>query len=412
MSKSTKEEVFESLLNSNQEDDEKPGARASSEEFELAPRMSSLEINLNESVKWLDPYHASNRAIFASYFTVGFGLYFIQTPLNFFMVNTLSATPAQQSVITGLLSLPWALKIFCGFLSDSVPIYGLRRVPWFCFGWFVFSLCNVILAIIQEPDIGILALLLFTMTMGFILADVCTDAMIVERSKAYESTVNRGTMQAIGYIIRFFGSIIGAACGAILYNKSDWGWGLPMWGIFSINSAIPFVFIFPFVFTLVEVKNEKPPKLSTQVRAIWALVQRKAVWQPCCFIYIYNVLLLTNPAWNSFLINGLEFSNFDIGLLTLFGTILSYFALITYKTYLFQTSWRLIYLFTTAIAFVFSCLQLVLVFGLNEKIGAGSIYYEILFAMVSNYNKFIQYTKIKIIFPFIPHCREAMGLCS
>ena len=32
-----------------------------------------------------------------------------------------------------------------------------------------------------------------------------------------------------------------------------------------------------------------------------ALVQRKAVWKPCCFIYIYNVLLLSNPAWNSFL---------------------------------------------------------------------------------------------------------------
>ena len=31
------------------------------------------------------------------------------------------------------------------------------------------------------------------------------------------------------------------------------------------------------------------------------LVQRKAVWKPCCFIYIYNVLLLSNPAWNSFL---------------------------------------------------------------------------------------------------------------
>ena len=37
------------------------------------------------------------------------------------------------------------------------------------------------------------------------------------------------------------------------------------------------------------------------VCAVRKLVQRKAVWMPCCFIYIYNALLLSNPAWNSFL---------------------------------------------------------------------------------------------------------------
>jgi hypothetical protein len=58
------------------------------------------------------------------------------------------------------------------------------------------------------------------------------------------------------------------------------------------------------------------------------LVQRKAVWRPCCFIYIYNVLLLSNPAWNSFLVVGLDFSNFDLGLLTLAGAVLSYGALV------------------------------------------------------------------------------------
>ena len=94
---------------------------------------------------------------------------------------------------------------------------------------------------------------------------------------------------------------------------------------------------------------------------------------PCCFIYIYNALLLSNPAWNSFLgtpwllffysataidilidththfnididayyaVVGLDFSNFDLGLLTLAGAILSYFALVLYKKYLFETSWR------------------------------------------------------------------------
>jgi MFS family permease len=381
-------------------------SRLSLTEFENAPHKPSAEINLIEASKWLDPYSPGNRAIFASYLAVGFGLYFIQTPLAFYMVNTLQLSPATQAVITGLLSLPWALKIICGFVSDSMPIMGLRRKPYFFLGWLTFSVCNIILAVAIQPGTLMLASFLFLQTMGFVQADVCTDAMIVERSKLYEHTGNQGTLQATGYIIRFFGGIIGAAAGAVLYNESSWGWGLPMWAIFSINAAVPVIFILPFVYQLVEVKTENPPQLRVQMASIWALVQKKAVWRPCCFIYIYNVLLLQNPAWNSFLVAGLGFSNFDIGLLTLAGAILSYFALVVYKRYLFDVSWRLVYLFSTFISFVFTCLQLVLVFQLNTKIGMDSVGYELLFAMGS-YGVVMFVQSIQ----FLPACRMFLGMC-
>ena len=35
----------------------------------------------------------------------------------------------------------------------------------------------------------------------------------------YETSTNRGHLQATGYIIRFFGGILGALLGAIVYNK-------------------------------------------------------------------------------------------------------------------------------------------------------------------------------------------------
>lgn len=41
-----------------------------------------------EAAKWLDPYALANRGIFASYLSVGFGLYFILTPLTFYMVRS------------------------------------------------------------------------------------------------------------------------------------------------------------------------------------------------------------------------------------------------------------------------------------------------------------------------------------
>jgi MFS family permease len=328
------------------------------------------------------------------------------TPIQFYMVDTLDASAAQQSVVIGLLSLPWALKIFFGFITDSLPIYGLRRKPYFILGWCFWTLCNVLLAIIVEPSLPILALMVFLMTCGFVQADVCTDAILVERSKAYEDDDTRGTLQAKGYTIRFFGAICGALAGAVLYNQDEWGWGVPIYGIFLINGLIPIISIGPYAYDIVETQLEEPPPLSKQIQSIWELVQRKAVWKPCTFIFIYNMFFVTNPAWNSFLVDGLNFSEFELGMLTLTGTILSFAGIVVYKKYLFNVSWRFIYLFTSCVAFIFSGLQLMLVLGGNDKIGLGSPAVEVFFAMgsygVQNFVQAIQ---------FLPATRMFLVMC-
>jgi len=378
--------------------------RQLSQEFSASYRQS--EVDPEESKKWLNPYAIENIAIFASYLSVGFGLYFIQAPLQYYMVNDLNSSPAQQSVVMGLLQLPFALKLFCGFLSDSTPIYGKRRKPYFLIGWLIYVVCNIILAILVTPTIAELAVLIFFAGMGFIQADVCTDAMIVERSKKFESIATRGILQANGYIIRFFGSIVGAAFGAILYNQDSWGWGLPIWGIFLFNGFFPLFVITPFYYFLVETVVEEPLGVWVQLKLIWALVQRRAVWRPCAFIFIYNMCILTNPALNSFLVDGLGFSNFDIGLLVLSGTVFAYVAIVVYRKFLFEMSWHTLYIGSTAISALFNIFLLVLVLGVNERIGMGAIQYEILLAMGA-------FGVIQFIvgIQFLPACRMFIGMC-
>lgn len=264
----------------------------------------------------------------------------------------------------------------------------------------------MILAVIAEPSLPILALFVFLMTCGFVQADVCTDAIIVERSKAYEDDKTRGTLQAKGYMIRFFGAICGAMAGAVLYNQDDWGWGLPIYGIFLINGLLPILTIGPFVRDMVETQLEEPPSLSKQISSIWELVQRKAVWKPCTFIFIYNMFFVTNPAWNSFLVDGLGFSEFELGMLTLTGTVLSFAGIVVYKKYLFEVSWRSIYLFTSFVAFLFSGLQLMLVLGGNDRIGMGNSAFEVFFAMGSyGVQMFVQAIQ------FLPATRMFLIMC-
>ena len=212
-------------------EDRNTGSRHGTEGTEtFNPMRENFEVSdpkyaLDDYCVFLDPWHKDNIGIFASYLAVGFAIYFILTPLNFYMIDTLDATPGEQSIIIGLTNLPWALKIFCGFLTDSYPINGLRRKPYLLAGWGLYFLFNAIPAVLVTPDIAMLALFIFLQTWAFVQADVCTDAMIVERSKKYENDFTRGTLQATGYIVRFIGGIFGAVFGSVLYNKSSWGWG-------------------------------------------------------------------------------------------------------------------------------------------------------------------------------------------
>ena len=77
-------------------------------------------------------------------------------------------------------------------------------------------------------------------------------------------------LQAKGYTIRFFGAIMGAILGAVLYNQDEWGWGVPIYGIFLINGLTPILVISPFLYNLVESKAEEPPVISQQLASIWS----------------------------------------------------------------------------------------------------------------------------------------------
>ena len=67
---------------------------------------------------------SANFALVCAYFSVGFVGSLLRTPLNVYLVHTLSAEPEIQNTIGILQTLPWSYKLPFGFVSDAVPIYG------------------------------------------------------------------------------------------------------------------------------------------------------------------------------------------------------------------------------------------------------------------------------------------------
>jgi BT1 family len=87
---------------------------------------------------YLDPGRRENIGIFLSYFCVGFALYFLSSPISYYLVSDLNASSTQLGVLATVQGLPWSFKILYGLLSDSVPILGYRRKPYFGGGWLIY----------------------------------------------------------------------------------------------------------------------------------------------------------------------------------------------------------------------------------------------------------------------------------
>ena len=75
----------------------------------------------------------------------------------------------------------WHLQVAYGFLSDCVPIRGLKRKPYMLIGWAVHIVSNSILALMGTPGQDWVVVLSFTSACGYLLSDVMTDAIVVER---------------------------------------------------------------------------------------------------------------------------------------------------------------------------------------------------------------------------------------
>jgi len=361
------------------EDDQLIKRRRRSDKVSKGKDGAALEDKLdrNSPAFFLQILKPENVGIMTSYFCVGFAMYFTGQPVSYYLVEELGASSVQLSVLSTLVGLPWSFKIFYGLLSDSVSLMGYRRKPYLIIGWSIYVLVNLILCFEGRPGINSVIILSFISTCGLLLADVATDTLCVERARL-ESEENKGGLQSNGYIFRSCGMVIGALSGALLYNKDSWGWGLSIAQIYAINASFPLFLVLPASIPLIELATPNPiPPIRQQLIDVWKTLQLRAVWRPMAFIYTYNVLQIPNASWYNFLVEGLEFSNFQLGLLSISSAVMTFLGLACYKRFFFKTSWRMIYVGTTVLGLFFSIMQLLLVLRINTKFGISDVVFAL-----------------------------------
>ena len=317
---------------------------------------------------WLaDLYAPPNWSLASHYFNTGVALNLLATPVSFYLVESLNASAAVTNTYAALTYLPWCLKVFFGLQSDLVPVFGMHRRFYYALGWVVFFLCNCELWREGEPGIAATLLLSFVMTMGCLMSDTVADAIILECTTTGEKVSDTGRMRTHAYLVRQVGSTLGSLLGAVIYNSradgGDWAWGLTIAQCFALQALVVALTIFPLVPFMYELPVRIRGDAASLWRDMWDFVSNDGVWVPLLYLYFYNLCYVSNPAWYNFLYDGLDFSNFAVGMLYTVGSLLSVLGLWVYEKLFFKTAWRPLYLWVTVISAGFSLLQVLLVTG-------------------------------------------------
>jgi MFS family permease len=348
---------------------------------------SSTEWNLHD---WLYPpqlprscqlLRRENIAIPACYLLVGI-LQGLSGPLINVYPLEIGATEAQQTTLSSIKSLPASFKLVFGFISDNFPIVGYRRKSYMSIGWGLAaaSMMALILTrdltIVEEeyikddgstatrsiapenaPSVPFLSLCMLLFGTGFWMADVMGDSVVAEKAKLEPEHV-RGSTQSSCYSYRFFGLMCAAPFSTGLYK-----WAGPYY-VFCLLAVFP-LSILPLVYGLGEVRDAPVASTKQQCNEIWNTVCSRSVWQPLAFVYAYNVLQVGNAAWREYLKTVLGFTSLQLNMIYIASVVLLYLGVITYKYYIINWSWRLVYVVTTLLNGFFSMLQVLLILGIT-----------------------------------------------
>ncbi|RHY31181.1 hypothetical protein DYB32_003695 [Aphanomyces invadans] len=235
-----------------------------------------------------------------------------------------------------LISLGWSSKIFFGILSDCCPLFGYQRRPYMIIGWMICATCCLVMAITPFPDPyygkkevfrvplskipaedlkyinldapkrgGFFIVLSMMCSLGYVLAVVAADAMVVQYAQREPAAI-RGRTQTAIYFTRDAFSMVPILVVGFCMNDYKYGgtfsWSIGPNIVYAALTVPCLLAAYSAYALLVEEKVTKSP-FRAYLSNAWMLLQQRVVWQICMFKFL-NMLFyayystLNDPVWS------------------------------------------------------------------------------------------------------------------
>jgi hypothetical protein len=373
------------------------------DEAESAPLIAQTPEDLimeetaeKERLRKLNMRLACNIAIPVFYFMLGFNLKLPFVASRQYLRRVLKASPANQAMVLDVIAqIPWQLKLFYAFASDSFPINGQRRKPMMIFGIIIFTISWVLLGLLRPaPSIGWTSVLLFLGCFGMIMTDVMADCLVVEKV-ALEKGDEIGKLQTQVWFLRFAGSFVGMAAGGILLQFVK----MTEQNIFFLQGLTQVLLVLPLVLML-----EDPPvqvqSVAKQLSDIWVTIKDRRVSYLIFFMFVVGCTPNAGSAFTNFILGPLKFSDFSYMVLNLVGIMCSAIGIWLYRLYFRGSNLRV---FVFVIIFLGAALQLlplILVSRINLKWGISDFWFAIGDELI------VELVGIMIVMPMLIVCAK------
>ncbi|CEG39915.1 Major facilitator superfamily domain, general substrate transporter [Plasmopara halstedii] len=347
-------------------------------------------------------------AIPMTYISTGLLYSFPQTMIEIFP-RSIGASDAQLNTVAVVRALPWTFKVLLGVLPDLYPISNQRYAPYLGLGCLLASIFHILLAIYTATNTLTLfsfTFLLFGATIGVVMADVMADALVAHRVVQGLQYTKSGPfdgsyLQTTVSLCRFGSEIFGYWLGACLNYSVQWGYTTSMMYQFAFLACVPLVMVLPALTYLTEHDERPMMSLQAQMKGLWLMLQRRATWQPVCFLVLVNSCFVPNAAWGNYLKVAYHFTGFQYGAISGIGACVTFVAIQLYRSQIvpyFDAPWHHVFYTTGIVIAFFSLLNIFFVFHVNDQIGLSPFWFAMGDAAGSSFARGFQYLPVAQMF--------------
>ncbi|KAL4584633.1 hypothetical protein LXL04_009239 [Taraxacum kok-saghyz] len=310
------------------------------------------------------------------------GLY--RVSVQYYMKDVQKLQPSESQFYFGIIQIPWIIKPLWGLMTDIVPIFRLRRRPYFIFAGLIGSIAMLVPAFTTNLSLVWAILFFMTASAGVAIADVTIDACVTENSISHPSLA--GDMQSLCGISSSIGQLVGfAISGVLVHIIGPQG----VFGVLSIPAGLVILVGFMLEEPLVHGYSHKrvSQKFLDAVKTMVTALKSPDVWRPSLYMYLSLALGVSIHEgmfyWYTDAKNGPSFSQEVIGSIFSVGAIGSLLGVLLYQNVFRNHAFRGVLFWTQLLFGASSLLDLVLVLRLNLIIGVPDYIFVVMDEAVS-----------------------------
>lgn len=277
----------------------------------------------------------------------------------FYYKDDLGLSVVQTQVLAGLAIIPWSIKPIYGFLSDSVPIFSMRRRPYLFLAGILGSAGYFSLATWVWNFWGAVACALVSQA-GFALADVIVDGIVAERSRTLAVA---GKLQSLCRTAQLLGGLVVAYASGILVEL------VGARNVFFVTGFLPLLTTAFSLFLAESTTASVQIHLWRDFVALLRRAMQPAILWSVAFLFVWRSTPTSGAAFSFFLIDELHFTPEFFGRLSFVSSTMAIIGVLFFRKFLVSVSLKKLFFWTIIASVVLSLPTLGLIYGWYRLLG-------------------------------------------